>query len=80
MIKIQQTLVSFGQPITNTRKATQRQVIFDMLAIKPCHCGEFMRKGIAQYNARIKELRHLGYNIVYDSNFKVFRLEHNEKL
>lgn len=70
----QMTLLESIEPITEGKKHNQRDIILQMLYGKPCHCGEFMRKGIAQYNARIKELRQQGYLIEYNSRFKVFRM------
>lgn len=63
------------QPITEFKKDSQRSTILSMLKDKPRHCGEFMTKGIAQYNARIKELRGCGHNIVYHHKVKLFTLE-----
>ena len=79
------TLFEYCQPITiqitDSKKATQRNTIISMLQYKPCHCGEFLQKGIAQYNARILELRKQGHNIIYDNLTKRFMLEvQNDKI
>ena len=63
------------EQITPQKKDTQRQTILAMLRSGPRHCGEFLKRGIAQYNARIKELREMGEHIVYDHNRKEFVME-----
>lgn len=42
---------------------TQAEVILDLLKQHPRCPSDFMRKGIAQYNARIYELRRDWHNI-----------------
>ena len=47
-------------------KATQRQKLLELLQSRPNQwipLPEIMRLGLAQYNARILELRHSGYKI-----------------
>lgn len=71
------TLNDFLNPtseITDVKKATQRNTIMQMLRIQPRHCGEFLKVGIAQYNARILELREQGNLIHYDRLTKKFIL------
>lgn len=72
---MQLSLIEYGaEQITPEKKNTQRNIVLEMLARNPQSCSDFMRKGIAQYNARIKELRQEGYNISYISKYKVFRM------
>lgn len=58
--------------ITEYKKSAQREIILRLLKTSNRHCGEFLKKGIAQYNARIYELRKMGYLINYDNKKKVF--------
>lgn len=64
------------QPITESKKSAQRELILRMLKIGDCNCSDFLKKGIAQYNARIFELRKQGkvdgFSIVYNSLTKNF--------
>lgn len=45
------------------KQPTQAEIILDLLKVHSCCPSDFMRKGIAQYNARIHELRKEGHNI-----------------
>lgn len=45
------------------KQPTQSEIILDLLKAHPRCPSDFMRKGIAQYNARIYELRREGHNI-----------------
>jgi len=73
---IQTTLILISNAaITEPKKSAQRSIILDMLKIGPCNCSLFMRAGIAQYNARILELRQVGHKIVYDKTAKVFYID-----
>ena len=53
--------------ITESKKANQRNQILSLLKERPCNCHDFMKAGIAQYNARIKELRDIyGHDVVFE--------------
>jgi hypothetical protein len=65
---------SLETPILPEKKAAQREIILNLLGQGPQHCGVFLRHGIAQYNARIYELRKKGYDIKYSSEYRVFTI------
>ena len=69
----QKVLSGYGvQQITVEKKLAQRRTIIAMLRTNNCSCADFLKKGIAQYNARIYELRRKGYIIDYKSITKDF--------
>lgn len=70
-----ETLEKYLKPIENHKKQAQREQIIQLLRKKSCSCSDFMRLGIAQYNARILELRKAGYSIVYIPTERLFKLE-----
>lgn len=63
-------------PITEQKKSIQRGQVLAMLRMRPCRCIDFMRVGIAQYNARIFELKRPPFShiIIYNRKKKVFEL------
>ena len=73
----QLTIMDYGQPITPQKKEAQRNLILRALYKKPQSCLDFLNLGIAQYNARIYELRRMGYNIKYDGKWKVFVIKND---
>lgn len=59
--------------ISDISRKHQRDKIEEMLELKECTCSDFMKAGIAQYNARIYELRRLGFNIHYNKKTGFFK-------
>ena len=54
----------FGQREADGTNKSQRQRVLDVLMDRRYHsCKEFLKMGIAQYGARISELKELGHKI-----------------